>query len=41
MKTIPETIINQPISGLNLTGHTLGEQLGSDPTLLVFLRHFG
>ena len=38
---IPEHILTQPIEGLNLTASTLGEQIGTTPTLLVFLRHFG
>ncbi len=42
MKTIPSTLLTQPVVGLNLQLGTLADQLqGSRPTLLVFLRHFG
>ncbi len=34
-------LLEQIVYGRNLRGDTLGEQLGSGPTLLVFLRHFG
>ncbi len=30
-----------PVKGRNLRPGALGEQLGPEPTLLVFLRHFG
>jgi hypothetical protein len=40
--TIDNTIWQQPVTGLNLTGAALAEQLDDkQPTLLVFLRHFG
>ncbi|MCS7080926.1 MAG: SelL-related redox protein [Chloracidobacterium sp.] len=41
MKQIPESILKQPVVGLNLTGTTLAEQLTGKTNLLVFLRHFG
>ena len=34
-------LLDQPVSGLNLTPGTLRDQLSGDRTLLVFLRHFG
>ena len=34
-------LLEQRVEGYNLLGATLGENLGSIPTLLVFLRHFG
>ena len=30
-----------PVKGRNLRHGALGDQLGPEPTLLVFLRHFG
>ncbi len=33
--------LSRPVRGRNLQRKTLGENLGSTPTLLVFLRHFG
>lgn len=39
--TISSEILSTLISGVNLSGATLGEELGSTPTLLVFVRHFG
>lgn len=41
MDTIPSKLLSEPISGVNLTGNTLGQEIGSSETLLVFLRHFG
>lgn len=41
MSTIHNSVLDAPISGLNLRGATLRQQLGSGPTLLVFLRHLG
>jgi hypothetical protein len=38
---IPERLLEHPVVGLNLAPGTLRRQLGSDTTLLVFLRHFG
>ncbi len=40
-KSLPQEILKAPISGLNLRADTLGEQLGSEIQLLVFLRHLG
>jgi hypothetical protein len=31
----------EPVAGRNLEGATLGEALGDDSVLLVFLRHLG
>lgn len=41
MQKIPDSLLNTPVDGLNLSGATLGAQLSGRPTLLVFLRHFG
>ena len=41
MNKISDDLLNRPITGLNLTFPTLGQELGNDQTLLVFLRHFG
>jgi len=41
MKKIPPALLDRPVSGYNLAGATLREELGDTPTLLVFLRHFG
>ncbi|PIO48254.1 MAG: hypothetical protein CMR00_05730 [[Chlorobium] sp. 445] len=41
VSTIPDHILDLPISGINLRANTLREELGNDPTLLVFVRHFG
>ena len=38
---IPEAVLKQPVAGVNLAPGTLGDQLGDELTLLVFLRHFG
>jgi len=38
---VPENIMQQPLVGYNLNGSTLAELLDGEPTLLVFLRHFG
>ncbi len=41
-KTIPDTILQSHVDGLNLTPGTLADQLDPrQPTLLVFLRHYG
>jgi len=39
--TIPDEVLDAPVSGVNLMPGTLRGQLGDRPTLLVFLRHFG
>lgn len=43
MKTLSSSILDQPISGLNLGTASLGEMIrsGPDVTLLIFLRHYG
>lgn len=42
MDSIPETAWNHGvISTPNLVPQTLGEELGDEPTLMVFLRHLG
>lgn len=41
MNEIPETLLDAPVTGLNLVPGRLRAQLGSQPTLLVFLRHLG
>jgi hypothetical protein len=42
MTPIDTTILSQPVQGMNLRGATLADQLAADqPTLLVFLRHYG
>lgn len=38
---IADHILDLPICGVNLKAKTLREELGSEPTLLVFVRHFG
>jgi hypothetical protein len=40
-ETIPSNLLESPISGLNLRGGTLATEIGTKPTALVFLRHFG
>jgi hypothetical protein len=40
-QAIPSNLLESPVAGLNLRGGTLGGEIGSKPTLLVFLRHFG
>lgn len=42
MKQLTDTILNTPVEGVNLRSGTLQDQLNNhQPTLLVFLRHFG
>ena len=41
MRQIDTTILQTPVDGLNLQPGSLQEQLGTTPTLVVFLRHFG
>ena len=41
MKRIPEELLDRPVVGVGLAPGSLRDQLGSGPTLLVFLRHFG
>ena len=40
-QTIAENVLRQPVVGVNLRVGALRDQLGDQPTLLVFLRHFG
>jgi hypothetical protein len=39
--TIPSHILESAVEGLNLREGKFADQVGHDPTLLVFLRHFG
>jgi len=42
MEQIPEAVWASPVtSRLNADNHTLAEELGEQPTLLIFLRHLG
>lgn len=41
METLDDALLDGPIAGVNLRGGTLRAELGDEPTLLVFLRHFG
>jgi hypothetical protein len=41
MQTIPQHILDRPLSGYNITDSSLRAEIGNAPTLLVFLRHFG
>ena len=41
MNTIDATLLDRPLTGLNITQGTLRGEIGHQPTLLVFLRHFG
>lgn len=42
MNRVPESLWNElPITGRNLPGSTLATALGTEPTLLIFLRHLG
>ena len=38
---LSDELLARPVRGRNLRGATLGEELGDEPRLLVFLRHFG
>lgn len=38
---LPATILDLPVEGVHLHPGPLRAQLGPEPTLLVFLRHFG
>lgn len=39
-QTLERSILESPITGLHLSGSTLGEQLRVPTTLMVFLRHY-
>lgn len=41
METIPDEVLDQFVKGVNLRPGSLRDQLGHEPTLLVFLRFFG
>lgn len=41
MKNLPDSILDLPLTGVNLPPATLRAALGERSTLLVFLRHFG
>ncbi len=41
MDRIPDALLARYVAGVNLMPGSLLDQLGSVPTLLVFLRHFG
>lgn len=42
MPNLDSNLLNAPVQGLNLQPGTLRDQLSTEqPTLLVFLRHFG
>lgn len=41
MHTIPLAVLDTAVTGLNLRAGTLRDQLSPQPTLLLFLRHFG
>ncbi|MFT5689401.1 MAG: hypothetical protein ACI8PQ_002245, partial [Planctomycetota bacterium] len=38
MQTLSSQLLNSPVTGRNLAGATLGDQLAGAPTLVVFLR---
>ena len=38
---LPAELLETPLRGRHLRGVTLGAALGEEPTLLIFLRHFG
>jgi hypothetical protein len=38
---LPDDLLDRAIAGCGLRGATLREELGKEPNLLVFLRHFG
>lgn len=41
MEVIPQEVLERSVVGVGLSPGSLRDQLGDDPTLLVFLRHFG
>lgn len=41
MERIPDEVLDRITTGVNLMPGNLRAQLGDEPTLLVFLRHFG
>ncbi len=40
-RPLPAGVLERPVTGVNLTPGTLGDQLAAGPNLLIFLRHFG
>ncbi|MFN8470894.1 MAG: hypothetical protein U0822_01630 [Anaerolineae bacterium] len=41
-KTIPDDTLRGPVEGMNIAPGTFAEQLDAEqPTLIVFLRHYG
>ena len=40
-RPLPAELLATPVRGRNLRGTTLRDELAGEPTLLVFLRHFG
>jgi hypothetical protein len=40
-RTLPSDVLARPVQGRRLKGRTLGEEIGEEPTLVAFLRHFG
>lgn len=41
MRPLPSDLLERPVRGTNLSGATLGQNLGPGPALVAFLRHFG
>lgn len=41
MNKIDSKLLNSAVSGINLKPGTFADQLGDEPVMLVFLRHFG
>lgn len=41
MERIDKAALDTPVEGVNLRPGSLRDQLGGEPTLLYFLRHFG
>jgi hypothetical protein len=41
MDVIPSKVMQTEVRGVNLRPGALADQLGEQPVLLVFLRHFG
>lgn len=41
MNKIDSKLLNSAARGINLKPGTFADQLGDEPVLLVFLRHFG
>ena len=41
MNNINAKLLNSEVNGINLKPGTFADQLGDEPVLLVFLRHFG